>query len=109
MDAFMILEEKIKLLVSHIKKLQADNEQIQKERDAFSIKSEELIIENAKLAEENAGLHAKIKEADRSHAKGNKELEALNKERELTKVAVDDLIKNIDILVSTERQHGNEA
>jgi len=104
MDTFAVLEEKIGLLVAHIKKLQTEKNDLASQRDSLLKKNEGLNVESARLAEENAQLNAKVQEAERSSAKGNKQLDALSKERELTKIAVDDLIKSIDGLVKSEKQ-----
>lgn len=109
MDSFAILEEKIKILVSRIKALQAETNELKLEREELLAKTNDLILENAKLVEENTEASRKLKEIECSQTKGNKELESLSEERELTKVAVDDLIKSIDVLVKNERQQSNEV
>jgi chromosome segregation ATPase len=99
METLIILEEKIKLLINHVQKLQSEKSAILLERDAVERCNNDLKIEHTKLIEENVRLQEKTKEAHLSTAKGNKQLDALNKERELTKHAVSELIKSIDGLV----------
>lgn len=82
MEAFAILEEKITKLLDHIAELKARNEQ---------------------LAEENMRLKEAAEALENSLLKNNKNIDDLNEERNVTKMMVDDLIKNIDSLVSCEK------
>jgi chromosome segregation ATPase len=104
MNTLSILEEKIKLLVVHVQKLQSEKAVLARDREALEKRNKDLESEHARLIEENIRLQEKAKEAHISTTKGNKQLDALNKERELTKNAVDELIKSIDGLVSSEVQ-----
>ena len=104
MDTLTILEEKIALLVEHVKKLQSEKKDFAKAYEDMRSQHDQLTVDQAQLAEENAQLSARVKETEHSSAKGSKKLEELSKERELTKVAVDDLIKSIDGLVNSEKQ-----
>lgn len=53
MDTFAILEDKVKLLVGHIKKLQTENGQLRLDQEAIATKADELTMENARLIENN--------------------------------------------------------
>lgn len=81
MDSLKLLEEKLACLVELIK---------------------ELKTENAKIAEENAQLSAKLIMLESSSRDDSARLKSLNKEQESVRLAVDDLIKNIDSLVETQ-------
>jgi len=83
MQALKLLEEKIASLIELIK---------------------ELKNENAKLAEENAQLEVKVKSLEDSLKDDVKQSDKLTEEKELTRLAVDDLIKSIDSLVELENQ-----
>lgn len=64
----------------------------------------ELKTENAKLIEENAQLEAKLKGLESSLSEDTAHLEELSKEKERTKMVVDELMKSIDSLVEIEQQ-----
>ncbi|HRN77862.1 MAG TPA: hypothetical protein PLU71_01365 [Candidatus Dependentiae bacterium] len=111
MDALKVLEEKVVTLVALIKdlqgrnkKLQATYEELQKHSDTLATNNEELKAENAKLAEENGQLIARLDGLEGSVTQGSKQIQELSKEKELTKVVVDDLIKSINDLVGSEKQ-----
>lgn len=104
MSTLNILEEKIKLLIVHVQKLQSEKSALQSEKEALGSLNSELKAENAQLTQENVRLQEKAKEAHISHTKESKQLGSLTKERELTKSAVDELIKSIDVFVSSEAQ-----
>jgi FtsZ-binding cell division protein ZapB len=104
MNILSVLEEKIKLLVGYIQKLQSEKSALMLDRETLEHSNRDLIAENARLAKENIQLQEKVDEARVSSTKGNKQLETLNKERDLTKVALDELIKSIDGLVKSEAQ-----
>ncbi len=77
MDALKVLDEKIAGLISRINDLEADN---------------------AKLAADNAQLTAKLETMETSMLSDIKRIEELDQEKALTRMVVDDLIKNIDSL-----------
>lgn len=81
MEALSILEEKIIKLLDHVAQLKE---------------------ENNKLAEENARFKEQNEALENSLLKNNKNIDDLNQEKTLTRMVVDDLIKNIDSLVSSE-------
>lgn len=78
MESLKILEDKVTLLVGVVKKLKA---------------------ENALLTEENNRLSEKLETAELAAMEHN---ETLDKQKQQTKIAVDDLIKNLDTLISNE-------
>jgi chromosome segregation ATPase len=102
MNALHLLEEKVCLLVEHIKKLQGERDVLVEEQKVnkkeYSLLSDEL--EN--VLQENKKLQTKLKELQKTSADGNKELELLSHEREQALLAVDNLIKSIDGLITHE-------
>lgn len=78
-----ILEEKIAQLVALMNQLKA---------------------QNGKLVEENSQLEKVIQTLESSVKQDGKVLDKLHEETEATKAVVDDLIKNINALVSNEVQ-----
>lgn len=81
MDILQVLENKIHSLLLLIKKLKEHNEH---------------------LTHENVQLAAQIESMKNNMLKENHDIGELHKERELTKMVVDELIKNIDSLVEKE-------
>lgn len=81
MDALEMLEKKVLSLLELIKNLKS---------------------ENANLVEENKQLKGKIEELETLVLRDKDDLD---QEKELTKMVVDGLIKNIDSLISNEKQH----
>lgn len=102
MDTLHLLEEKIRLLVGHIKKLQDEREQLLAEYDAVKKQYAESVDELSSLTQENKKLHNKVKELQRVSADEGKELKALSHEREQALLAVDNLIKSIDGLIASD-------
>lgn len=82
MDAFKVLEEKIVLLVERIAALKKENESLQ---------------------ECNKQLQAKVAVLEESLLSDTHKLDKLHAEQEVTKMVVDDLIKNIDSLIEFEK------
>lgn len=78
MEVLALLEKKIVSLLDLIKQLKAENAQLTKENNEF--------LQKIKTLEDNVIC-------------GNEEL---NNEKELTKMVVNDLLKNIDSLVNNE-------
>lgn len=58
---------------------------------------------NAQLQEEKFALAARLESLENSLLKETKSMEELHQERQLTKMAVDDLISSIDRLVNEQR------
>ena len=104
METLHLLEEKLKILVSHIKKLQAEKESLAVGCNTLKQEHADLRGSYDELVQENKKLQTKVKELQKMSAEGSKELQVLNKEREQTILAVDDLIKSIDGFVVHEAQ-----
>jgi len=83
MDAFKVLEEKIAVLIERLQ----------------TAKQESL-----KLNAENEQLNAKIKVLEEALLVDTERLDKFDQEKALTKMVVDDLIKNIDSLVEIDGQ-----
>lgn len=83
MEALSILEKKVVSLIDIIRQLKA---------------------ENARLIEENVQLASKLTLMQGAVHEDAKRVEELDQEKALTKMVVDDLIKNIDSLVESENQ-----
>lgn len=81
MKTLKVLEDKLSSLVELVKDLKT---------------------ENAKLAEENAQLAAKLSMLEASLQDDSHRIDELKQEKELTKIVIDDLIKNIDSLVGNQ-------
>ncbi|NRB21250.1 hypothetical protein HRU45_00715 [Candidatus Dependentiae bacterium] len=81
MEAFKVLEDKVSSLVKLVETLRVDKD---------------------KLTKENEKIKARYKSVEASHSVDSKRVTDLGKERELTKLAVDDLIKSINSLVEGE-------
>ncbi|MFA6065962.1 MAG: hypothetical protein WC707_02155 [Candidatus Babeliaceae bacterium] len=88
MEALHILEQKIAHLIES------------KRRDIDLIK--ELKDKNDILSQEVFQLKNHLEKVENSLLLGHQNLEELNQEKELTKIAVDDLIKSIVLLVDQE-------
>lgn len=82
MNKMSLLEEKIEKLVSFIQKIQ---------------------LEKTALESENKELKKNVAALESVILKESKSVEALNEEKEMTKMVVDNLIKSIDSLVSSEK------
>jgi hypothetical protein len=82
-EALSILEKKVVSLIDIIRQLKA---------------------ENARLIEENVQLASKLTLMQGAVHEDAKRVEELDQEKALTKMVVDDLIKNIDSLVESENQ-----
>ncbi len=105
MDALQLLEQKISSLVDRVKELQGENGRLHADAGNFDKENKELKAENAKLAEENMQLLAKVGDLEKRALEGNDQIDELNQEKALTKLAVDDLLerfKSIDSLVETQ-------
>lgn len=83
METLSILEQKVVSLIDIIKQLKA---------------------ENARLVQENAQLQTKMLDLQGAVHEDAKRVEELDQEKALTKMLVDDLIKNIDALVEGGKQ-----
>lgn len=78
MDAFKVLEEKVVLLVERVASLKKENESLMKQNEELQLKV--AALEESLLSDTHT-------------------LDSLHAEKEVTKMVVDDLIKNIDALI----------
>lgn len=83
METLSVLEKKVASLIDIIRQLKA---------------------ENVRLLEENAQLASKLTMMQGVVHEDAKRVEELDQEKALTKMVVDDLIRNIDSLVEGEKQ-----
>ena len=90
MDAFKVLEEKVAVLIERLQ--QAKQE------------SARLSAEVARYTAENEQLSAKIKALEDALMVDTDRIDKLDQEKAITKMVVDDLIKNIDSLVEVDGQ-----
>ncbi len=105
MDTLQLLEQKISSLIALIKELKEKNGQLDKEIATMRKESKELKAQYAKFAEENAQLIKKVDSSEKKARDGNDQIDELNQEKTLTKMAVDDLLerlKSIDSLVEKQ-------
>jgi len=79
METLSVLEKRINQLIETIKNLKEAN---------------------AQLVKENADLAKKLESLESTVLNENNSIEKLNKEKEMTKTLVDDLIKSIDSFVT---------
>lgn len=98
MDVLQLLEHKVSALVTIVKELKADNVQLKMSLDAISKDYADLRAENAKLLEENAQLVEKAETFEKETIKGCGQIDELNQERVLTKLAVDDLLERLKVI-----------
>ncbi|TET36779.1 cell division protein ZapB [Candidatus Dependentiae bacterium] len=105
MDALQLLEQKISSLVDRVKALQEEHGRLRADVGNLDKENKELKAENAKFAEENMQLFAKVGDLEKRALEGNDQIDELNQEKALTKLAVDDLLdrlKSIDVLVEMQ-------
>ncbi len=100
MDVFQVLEQKISYLVSKVTELKEKNGSLHAEVELLRKESNDMKIENAKFAEENAQLNLKLEMLERDALRGNDQINELNEERSLTKMAVDDLLERLKVIDS---------
>lgn len=115
MEHLSVLEKKIALLIESKKNDARRLQDVTSELETFREESVRLAAqleelkktsesERIKLLEENARLNARAEKLEDTILTGKQNVEALSQERELTKMAVDDLIKDIDSIVNPESQ-----
>lgn len=105
MNAFELLEKKISSLVAIVNELKEKNKQLSTQLSAGNKDHEKLKASHDKLAQENNQLTDKIKKLEKEALEGNDQIDELNQEKALTKIAVDDLLeqlKSIDSLVEKQ-------
>lgn len=107
MDVLQLLEQKISSLVDRVKKLQEESKRLHgdvvsltKERENLAKEREKLKTENGKLAEENMRLFQKVTDLEKKALTGKDQIDELNQERALTKLAVDDLLEQLQSIDS---------
>ncbi len=104
MDTLQLLEQKISSLVSIVKELKTKKDQLQEKYTLIQKDHDTLKTENARLAEESAQLVAKIGTLERESLKGNDQINELNQEKTVTKMAVDDLLERLKVIDSIIEQ-----
>ncbi len=105
MDALQLLEQKISSLIAVVDKLKKENDKLIDElamsknyQNGIKADNERLSRENTQLCERNKALESQMNEE-------MNQINVLNEEKELTKLAVDDLLKqlkSIDFLVEKQ-------
>jgi len=110
MEALKILEKQVASLLSLVCELRKTNgslesklNKLQMQNDGWVKENKELKTENASLTEENVQLATKLSGLEGSVQQGNQAIYKLSEEQETAKLAIDDLIKSINDLV-TEKQ-----
>ena len=115
MEQFGVLEKKLMMLIESKKKdavrmselcieLEMSKEENLKMREQLASVKQSSGDEFTRLMEENEQLRKQVEKLEDTLLVRHQSIEGLNQERELTKMAVDDLIKSIDILVEHESQ-----
>lgn len=105
MNALQLLEEKFSSLVVIIKELKQKNKQLSDKVSALSKENEKNSEKHELVAKENTQVLAKMAGLEKKALEGNDQINELNQEKALTKVAVDDLLdrlKSIDSLVEKQ-------
>lgn len=119
MEHFSVLEKKLMILIESKKSDMARMSELSAELKMMKEENLKLAeaVESAqnssnddlsKLLEENEQLRQQIEKLEDTLLVRHQSIEGLNQERELAKMAVDDLIKSIDILVEHE-SHEHES
>ncbi len=110
MEQLGVLEKKLMLLieskkqdVQRIADLASEVDQLKEEKVVLSdqfAQEKEMVLH---FQEENTSLRSQIEKLEDTLLVRHQNVEGLNQERELTKMAVDDLIKSIDVLFEAEQ------
>ncbi len=114
MEQFGILEKKLSLLIESkrsdmLRIAELDQELVLVKEECFKMQEQlehagdDLRGEVGLLKEENQQLRLQAEKLEEALLARHQSLEGLSQERELTKMAVDDLIKSIDVLIEPER------
>src|SRR5579872_253477 len=98
MDGFQVLEQKISYLVSKVKELKEKNDSLLFDIETLRKENSDVKMENAKFLEENAQLNLKLEILERDALIGTDQINELNEERSLTKMAVDDLLERLKVI-----------
>ena len=104
MNTLQLLEQKISSLVTMIKELKAKNSKQQEELDFLHKNYVSLKAENVQLTQGNARLVATVEALEAAALKGTGQIDELNQEKTLTKMAVDDLLERLKIIDSIVEQ-----
>src|SRR5258708_17717106 len=104
MEVVLILEEKIKTLIAKVKQAKEQNDTLQSKYDLLKNEFAELKAENNMLSEANAQLTFQLNAIEKSVQKETVHVQELTEERSMTRSALDDLIKSIDLIVENENQ-----
>lgn len=104
MEVVLILEEKIKTLIAKVKQDKEQFEALQSRHDLLKNEFAELKAENNLLSEANAQLTFQLNAIEKSVQKETVHVQELTEERSMTRSALDDLIKSIDLIVENENQ-----
>jgi chromosome segregation ATPase len=109
MEQFSILEKKLMALIEikkqdtqRITDLTLELERSRDERRSLEERSTVLQQELVNAHEEITLLRAQTEKLEEGLLARHQNIEGLHQERELTKMAVDDLIKSIDVLIEAE-------
>ena len=110
MEALKILEQQVASLIVLVKELKKTNGslesnlyKLQSQSESWAKENKDLRVANASLTEENVQLATKLGGLEGSVQQGNQTIYKLSEEQETAKLAIDDLIKSINDLV-TEKQ-----
>ena len=114
MEQLSILEKKIALLIENKKNDARRLQDLTLELEVFREENAQLLLlleetrktsgeELKEVLEQNTSLSAQVEKLEETLLVRHQNLEALNQERELAKMAVDDLIKDIDLIVKNEQ------
>ena len=104
MEVVLILEEKIKALIAKVKEAKEHYDALQSKYDLLINELAELKAENNLLSEGNAQLTFQLNTIEKSVQKETVHVQELTEERSMTRSALDDLIKSIDLIVENENQ-----
>jgi len=113
MEYLGILEKKIGQLLESAKQDAQQLSELKKESEQLKVENSELLQQLASddgsvkeevvtLRKENEDLRKQIEKLEDSLLARHESIEALSQEKELTRMAVDDLIKDIDSIVGSE-------
>lgn len=110
MEQLGVLEKKLVSLieskkqdVQRIADLTAQVDQLKEEKALLNGQLTQEKESGLRLYEENTSLRTQVEKLEDALLVRHQSVEGLNQERELTKMAVDDLIKSIDILIEAEQ------
>jgi len=102
MEALGILEKKIVALVDVIKQLKAENSELAESLEKSRLEVDRFHVLVTELRMENESLSEKLEQVEHSILLSNERAEALDQEKELTKMVVKDLLDSISTLVPNE-------